>query len=114
MLEDSGISGARGVPIDITDSSRLGLHYEDVQINCGVTMNESMADAVKITVIDTGFQPQYAPVAEQPPAAPPQLIWSEPVAAAPPEPVVNGEPEPPFDPDDLDTPAYMRQGRLPN
>jgi hypothetical protein len=28
--------------------------------------------------------------------------------------VVNGEPEPPYDPDDLDTPAYMRQGRLLN
>jgi hypothetical protein len=53
---------------------------------------------------------------EQPPAPP--VIWSDPVVAAPaepePEPVVNGEPEPPFDPDDLDTPAYMRQGRLLN
>jgi hypothetical protein len=27
---------------------------------------------------------------------------------------VNGEPEPPYDPDDLETPAYMRQGRLLN
>jgi cell division protein FtsZ len=132
LLEDSRISGARGVLINITGSSRLGLHEvneacsiirdaadcDDVQINFGVTMNESMADAVKITVIATGFQPQYAPAVEQPPAPPPQLIWSEPVAAAPPEPepepVVNGEPEPPFDPDDLDTPAYMRQGRLLN
>jgi cell division protein FtsZ len=130
LLEDSRISGARGVLINITGSSRLGLHEvneacsiireaadcEDVQINFGVTMNESMADAVKITVIATGFQPQYAPVAEQPPA--PQMIWSEPLAAAPPEPepeaAVNGEPEPPFDPEDLDTPAYLRQGRLLN
>jgi cell division protein FtsZ len=135
LLEDSRISGARGVLINITGSSRLGLHEvneacsiireaadcEDVQINFGVTMDESMADAVKITVIATGFQPQYAPAAEEPAKAPtPQIVWSEPavVAAAPPEPepepVVNGEPEPPFDPDDLDTPAYMRQGRLLN
>jgi len=134
LLEDSRISGARGVLINITGSSRLGLHEvneacsiireaadcEDVQINFGVTMNESMADAVKITVIATGFQPQYAPAAEAPPAQQPQAFWSEPVAAAAapaapePEPVVNGEPEPPFDPDDLDTPAYMRQGRLLN
>jgi hypothetical protein len=88
-------------------------------------MNESMADAVKITVIATGFQPQYAPIAEEPVKVPvdanaPQAFWSEPVAAAPPEaapapePVVNGEPEPPFDPEDLDTPAYLRQGRLLN
>jgi hypothetical protein len=27
---------------------------------------------------------------------------------------VNGEPEPAFDPEDLDTPAYLRQGRLLN
>ena len=72
LLEDSRISGARGVLINITGSSRLGLHEvneacsiireaadcEDVQINFGVTLNESMADAVKITVIATGFQPQ--------------------------------------------------------
>src|ERR1022692_2701379 len=131
LLEDSRINGARGVLINITGSSRLGLHEvneacsiireaadcEDVQINFGVTMDESMADAVKITVIATGFQPQYAPAAEEPPAQP-QVIWSEPAAAAPPEPepepVVNGEPEPAFDPEDLDTPAYLRQGRLLN
>jgi cell division protein FtsZ len=136
LLEDSRISGARGVLINITGSSRLGLHEvneacsiireaadcEDGQINFGVTMNESMADAVKITVIATGFQPQYAPAQEEPPKAPvetaAQPFWTEPVAAAPPEaapePLVNGEPEPAFDPDDLDTPAYMRQGRLLN
>jgi cell division protein FtsZ len=122
------------VLINITGSSRLGLHEvneacsiireaadcDDVQINFGVTMDESMADSVKITVIATGFQPQYAPAPEVPAIAPvqPQVIWSEPVAAAPPEPepepVVNGEPEPPYDPEDLDTPAYMRQGRLLN
>jgi len=81
-----------------------------------------MADAVKITVIATGFQPQYAPAQEESPKAPvesaAQPFWTEPAAAAPPEPapepLVNGEPEPAFDPDDLDTPAYMRQGRLLN
>ena len=135
LLEDSRISGARGVLINITGSSRLGLHEvneacsiireaaacEDVQINFGVTMNESMADAVKITVIATGFQPQYLPAAEEPPAQKgAQPFWSEPaaVAAAPaepePEPAVNGEPEPPYDPEDLETPAYLRQGRLLN
>ncbi|MGA3077847.1 MAG: cell division protein FtsZ [Bryobacteraceae bacterium] len=136
LLEDSRISGARGVLINITGSSRLGLHEvneacsiireaadcEDGQINFGVTMNESMADAVKITVIATGFQPQYAPAQEEPPKTPvetaAQPFWTEPVAAAPPEaapePLVNGEPEPAFDPDDLDTPAYLRQGRLLN
>jgi len=136
LLEDSRISGARGLLINITGSSRLGLHEvneacsiireaadcEDVQINFGVTMNESMADAVKVTVIATGFQPLYAPAAEEPPKAPvdtqaqPQAFWTEPAAAEPAEPAApaNGEPEPPFDPEDLDTPAYLRQGRLLN
>ncbi len=131
LLEDSRINGARGLLINITGSSRLGLHEvneacsiireaancEDVQINFGVTMNESLADAVKITVIATGFQPHYLPAIEAVPAPPPPVFMPEPIVAAPlpePEPVVNGEPEPPFDPEDLDTPAYLRQGRLLN
>ena len=138
LLEDSRISGSRGVLINITGSSRLGLHEvneacsiireaancEDVQINFGVTMNESMADAVKITVIATGFQPQYAPAAEAPqkaavpvPVPQPELVAEPAPAAAPAEPAPAFEAEPEattFDPEDLDTPAYLRQGRLLN
>ncbi len=97
-------------------------------------MNEEMQDSVKVTVIATGFQPEYAPAPEAPAATAGQAFWSEPATAsasvaaasastapaapvqaeAAPEPVVNGEPEPPFDPDDLETPAYLRQGRLLN
>src|SRR5438270_1183286 len=79
LLEDSRISGSRGILINITGSSRLGLHEvneacsiireaaecDDVQINFGVILNESLADAVKITVIATGFQPDNAPLAER-------------------------------------------------
>ncbi|HVN04689.1 MAG TPA: cell division protein FtsZ [Bryobacteraceae bacterium] len=139
LLEDSRISGARGLLINITGSSRLGLHevneacsiireaanFDEVQINFGVSVNESMADAVKVTVIATGFQPHNLMVSAEEPAPapvivapPPAMPAFEPVAAAEPEPmpapVVNGEPEPVFDPDDLDTPAYLRQGRLLN
>ena len=134
LLEDSRISGARGILINITGSSRLGLHEvneacsiireaancDDVQINFGITMNESMAEAVKVTVIATGFQPQYLAVAEEArraaQAAGPQIV-PEPVAAAAPEGSPEGEPEPEnavYDPADLDTPAYLRQGRLLN
>jgi len=134
LLEDSRISGARGILINITGSSRLGLHEvneacsiireaancEDVQINFGVTMNESLADAVKITVIATGFQPHSLAVAEElkvaATALTPQLV-PEPVAAMAPDPAHNTEAEPEpavFDQDDLDTPAYLRQGRLLN
>ena len=145
LLEDSRIAGSRGVLINITGSSRLGLHEvneactiireaaacDDVQINFGVILNESMADAVKITVIATGFQPENAPVAErrglvtpvvrvQPRLADPEpeieRLAPAPPPAAEPEPTLIAEADPvmDLDMDDLDTPAYLRQGRLLN
>jgi cell division protein FtsZ len=143
LLEDSRISGSRGILINITGSSRLGLHEvneacsiireaadcDDVQINFGVILNESMQDAVKITVIATGFTPEAAPqperriapdvrkparpepVAERIPEREPAALKAEPE----PKPVPQAEPEPPaLDLDDIDTPAYLRQGRLLN
>jgi cell division protein FtsZ len=139
LLEDSRIAGSRGVLINITGSSRLGLHEvheactiireaaqcDDVQINFGVILNEDMADAVKITVIATGFAPPTPQVSEvrgpvipvvrvQAPPEPEPV--AEPQYAAPePEPApVAAEPEPILDLDDLDTPAYLRQGTLLN
>ncbi len=153
LLEDSRITGSRGILINITGSSQLGLHEvneacsiireaadcDDVQINFGVILNESMQDAVKITVIATGFQPEGAPAAERPVVVEPRIVAApEPQRAVEPlfdpepepEPVVE-EPEGPyepaaaaagaaaapaltFDPDDLDTPAYLRRGKLVN
>src|ERR1700678_4116682 len=80
LLEDSRIVGSRGVLINITGSSSLGLHqvneacsivqdaaeYDHVQINFGVILDESMGDDVKVTVIATGFQPEAEPVADWP------------------------------------------------
>jgi cell division protein FtsZ len=143
LLEDSRISGSRGILINITGSSRLGLHEvneacsiireaadcDDVQINFGVILNEAMQDAVKITVIATGFTPEAAPqperrvvpdarrparpepVSERIPEREPAPLKVEPE----PPPVLQAEPEPPaLDLDDIDTPAYLRQGRLLN
>jgi cell division protein FtsZ len=141
LLEDSRIAGSRGILINITGSGRLGLHEvneacsiireaaqcDEVQINFGVILNESMADAVKITVIATGFQPQTSYVPEiRGPVVPvvrvqappePEPVQEIEYAAAPvePEPApVMPEAEPLLDLDDLDTPAYLRQGRLLN
>jgi cell division protein FtsZ len=75
LLEAGGVRGARGVLINITGSSRLGLHEvndacelirkaaenEDVQINFGIVLDESMEDEVKITVIATGFERESLP-----------------------------------------------------
>ena len=75
LLEAGGVRGARGVLINITGSSRLGLHEvndacelirkaaenDDVQINFGIVLDESMEDEVKITVIATGFERESLP-----------------------------------------------------
>ncbi|HLN00533.1 MAG TPA: cell division protein FtsZ [Bryobacteraceae bacterium] len=152
LLEDSRITGSRGILINITGSSQLGLHEvneacsiireaadcDDVQINFGVILNESMQDSVKITVIATGFQPEGAPVAERPVLTEPRIVAvpEPPRALEPafepepePEPVIEEPAEPyepaaasaaaaapalAFDPDDLDTPAYLRRGKLVN
>jgi cell division protein FtsZ len=138
LLEDTRIRGSRGVLINITGSSRLGLHEvneacsiirqaadcDEVQISFGVILNESMEDAVKITVIATGFRPDNAPViAARPTAVAPEVkprADSPRPGATEPEPTDAGaEPEPEplpatIDPDDLDTPAYLRQGKLLN
>ena len=143
LLEDSRIAGSRGILINITGSSSLGLHEvneactiireaagcDDVQINFGVIFNESLGDAVKITVIATGFQPENSPVPERRgPATPVIRVQQRPpepepladlsyataphVPESPPAPV--DELEPVLDLDDIDTPAYLRQGRLLN
>ena len=140
LMEDTRITGSRGVLINITGSSHLGLHEvneacnivreaadcDEVQISFGVAIDESMADAVKVTVIATGFQPESAPIAERPhkitaelavnarlPHSVPEPPSPQPVIQAMPEPEPEPEPEV-VDPDDLDTPAYLRQGILLN
>jgi cell division protein FtsZ len=155
LLDDSRIKGSRGILINITGSSRLGLHEvneacsiireaadcEDVQISFGVILNESLGDAVKITEIDTGFQPENAPMAKRqaivvesrpepaaplpppPPREEPEYVeYAAPEPEPQPQPVAHPAPARPlpppqpngFDSDDLDTPAYMRQGKLLN
>lgn len=146
LLEEGGVRGARGILINITGSGVLGLHEvneacslirnaaenEDVQINFGVVMNESMADEVKITVIATGFErPNLPEIERKPRRAEPRIV-----APPEPEPVPEPEPEPEPEPvaeeiprpepgpppqaeppeapspyDDLETPAILRRER---
>jgi len=129
LLEDTRIKGARQVLMNITSSGEIGLHElneacsiireaadcDDLQLNFGVIANEAMGDSVKVTVIATGFtRPEdkresvveAKPVADffadrtpEPASAPPA---PEPMAAA----AVFEE--------ELDVPAYLRQGKLLN
>ena len=149
-MEAGGVRGARGILINIIGSSSSSLHEvneactlirdaavnEDVQINFGVVLNETMGDEVKITVIATGFERENLPtierrkiaaeVAAQPAPVPEQMEIPEPVPmeAAPevapePEPApmtmaaTANQPAPPAAPlfDDLDVPAILRRDR---
>lgn len=134
LMEEGGVLGARGVLINITASSQLGIHdvndacnlirsateNEDVQINFGIVLDEKMGANVKITVIATGFQRDSLPEIDR---RNPHFPFS---AASTPEPVPavqhESEPEPAIvvqtaEPaadeskpmDDYDTPAYLRK-----
>jgi cell division protein FtsZ len=70
LLEEGSIDGARGILINVTASSNLTLFevdqacklvhqcaHEDATIIFGTTINESLREEVKVTVIATGFDP---------------------------------------------------------
>jgi cell division protein FtsZ len=69
LLEDNSIQGAQGILINISGSSSLTLHevheassviqkaaHENANIIFGAVMDDSMKDAMKITVIAAGFK----------------------------------------------------------
>jgi cell division protein FtsZ len=129
LMEEGGIVGARGVLINITGSSNLGIHEvneacnlireaaqnHDVQINFGIVMDEAMGDEVKITVIATGFQHEPLPDLDRRhpnfpfTSADSAAVSTEGESAAHgPEP----QPEPAADESpshDYDTPAFLRK-----
>ena len=140
LMEEGGVLGARGVLINITASSQLGLHdvneacnlirnateNNDVQINFGIVLDEKMGSEVKITVIATGFQRDTLPEIDRRNPHFPFTIGTTPEAG----PVAFSEPEPPpsifmqepapephptgedIPPmDDYDTPAILRKQR---
>ena len=144
LLEDTKIRGARQVLMNITASSAIGLHElneacsiireaagsdaggDDMQLNFGVIANDGMGDAVKVTVIATGFvvaAEVREPVIQLKSDAEffgersgEAVLVPEAVAAAPVTRMEPAEPlfeEPVYD-EELDVPAYLRQGKLIN
>jgi len=148
LLEEGGVRGARGILINITGSSRLGLHevneacslirkaaaFEDVQINFGVVMNESMGEEVKITVIATGFERESLPMIERRVRQSESIVIETPMVMAAsagvmsnafesfdppaPEPIIMMEPEPEpvhevpaEEVDDFEMPAFLKRDR---
>ncbi|HBL98861.1 TPA: cell division protein FtsZ [Candidatus Dependentiae bacterium] len=81
LLEEQGVKGARGVLINITGSSNIGLHEvssaaqliydqadEDASIVLGSVIDDSLGDEISVTIIATGFGPQ--PEAQATPTIP--------------------------------------------
>jgi cell division protein FtsZ len=102
LLEDNSIQGAQGILINISGSSSLTLHevheassviqkaaHENANIIFGAVLDDSMKDAVKITVIAAGFKDVAKGHAQQRPSYLPKT-WkaaretsaSQPAAAA--------------------------------
>jgi cell division protein FtsZ len=140
LLEDTKIRGARQVLLNITASREIGLHEmneacslireacgsDDTHVSFGVIEKPGLSDEVRVTVIATGFPAAPAvirdPAIEALPAedffaprdpaalAPPPLPPAAPEPVKEPEPVLAGASHT-FD-DELDVPAYLRQGKL--
>lgn len=138
LMEEGGVLGARGVLINITASSQLGIHdvneacnlirkatqNDDVQINFGIVLDQKMEDRVKITVIATGFQRDSLPeIDRRNPHFPFATAISPELAAVPFHPPAEHEPvaatveaaqEPQEEAapvDDYEMPALMRKQR---
>ena len=119
LLEEASIKGAKGVLINITGGPDLTLHEvnvaativrqeadDDANIIFGHVIDESMADAMKITVIATGFQhePMTSAVgagATMPSVTAPRYAPPEPDFAVSPSATKRGE--------DLDVPTFIRK-----
>ncbi|MCS6952221.1 MAG: cell division protein FtsZ [Bryobacterales bacterium] len=125
LIEEGGIAGAASVLVNITGSQALGLHdvseacqfireatgREDAVVNFGLALNDAMGDAVKVTVIATGFSRETAPVGSPAPIAAVSRPEPGPASRAEAPPVSPLEASLP-EPEDLDVPAYLRQRKL--
>ena len=139
LLEDTKIKGARQVLMNITGPPDIGLHEvndacsiiraaadsDDLQLNFGVIANDAMGDTVIVTVIATGFMTPADRETKRE-----SMIEPKPVSeffaerASEPAVVLTNAPEPVEEPipvsaasvfeEELDVPAYLRQGKLLN
>jgi len=110
LLEAGAIDGARGILINITGSSSLklaevqqactiiqGAAHEDANIIFGAVLDEKMKDAVKITVIATGFKESDMRHLRRHENSDPVIMSRHHERFHVPEPVI--EPEPSFEPE---------------
>ncbi len=127
LLEDASINGAHGILLNITGSSKLTLYEvheastivqkaaaENANIIFGAVHDESMGDAVKVTVIATGIKSEKMGIKPLPTLSPAVrtaqqsvkniMARKEKVPLDPQPPEVTAE----IQEDDLDVPAFIR------
>jgi cell division protein FtsZ len=138
LLEDTKIKGASQVLMNITASNDIGLHdvneacsvireaadCDDLQISFGVIADDEMGDSAKVTIIATGFAKpadKRESVIEPRPAA--EFFSDRTFAERAPDPIPPAPVSEPMETEmpmagtfeeDLDVPAYLRQGKLLN
>jgi len=128
LLEDASIDGAQGILLNITGSSKLTLHEvheassivqqvaaENANIIFGAVHDESMAGAVKVTVIATGIKSEKMGISRPPALSLAAKTMQQnlrnavqkreklPIETAAPETVTEAPP------DDLEVPAFIRR-----
>ena len=128
LLEDASIDGAQGILLNITGSSKLTLHEvheassivqqvaaENANIIFGAVHDESMAGAVKVTVIATGIKSERMGISRPPALSMAAKTMQQnlrnavqkreklPIETAAPETVTEAPP------DDLEVPAFIRR-----
>ena len=134
LLEDASINGAQGILLNITGSSMLTLHEvheassivqqsaaENANIIFGAVLDESMEDAVKVTVIATGIKSEQMgikPLAGVSPALKSvqesvKLRRQKAAAGSDEAPEAEEKAHPEISEDDLDVPAFMRRPLRP-
>jgi len=129
LLEDASINGAQGILLNITGSTLLTLHEvheassivqqaaaDNANIIFGAVHDESMGDAVKVTVIATGIKSEKLGYSRPPAASLAAKTVQQSLRDAvqkrdktPVEPLAPEVAAPEPAADDLDVPAYIRR-----
>lgn len=115
LLEENSIKGAKGALINITGSKNMPLDEiesaisliheeadEDANIIFGTVFDEDLNDAVKITVIATGFDNQVS-------VRMPQTTYVETQAVGYPNQMPPHRTEPPREGEDINIPTFIRR-----
>jgi cell division protein FtsZ len=129
LLEDASIDGAQGILLNITGSSMLTLHEvheastivqqaaaENANIIFGAVLDETMEDAVKVTVIATGIKSEKIGIKPIAGGLSPALRTAQESVKLRREKATASTEEPPeekakpeISEDDLDVPAFIRR-----